>query len=453
MKINDELTLRVEDITDDGNGISKYNNIVIFIEKAIPKDYVKVKITSKKKNFYKAVILDIIESSPYRQAPICKHFGICGGCKWLHFKYEQLLEYKEKQVYDQLDRIGTIKIDNRTKINPSPKTLFYRNKLEFTFNHNNENNTENKALGFHVSKCFDKVIDIENCYLQPEPSNKIRNFIRKWVNKNEITYYNSKTHRGLLRNLIIRNNSTNDFMVIIVVSEYHKKITELAPILFEKFNEIKSFYVIINNKLNSSLEKTTPVFVYGSEFLKENINGIEFKIRPLSFFQTNVDQFKIIHNVITQFVKDLGGNIVYDLYCGVGTISLAIAKHVNKVIGIDNSEMAIKDATENAYLNSINNAEFFLEDLSKFFNQVLLSKNNRPEMVITDPPRSGMHKNVLFFLKEVKPRYIIYLSCNTSTQARDLKFLKELYDVIYVQPFDMFPFTSHTENLCVLRIK
>lgn len=450
MNINDELLLKIEDITTEGEGVSKFNNAVIFIDKAIPEDYVKARVISKKKNYYKAEIIDIVSSSLYRQEPICKHFGLCGGCKWLHFKYEHLIKYKEKQVYDQLERIGNLSLSEKNKIIPSDNIYYYRNKLEFTFySEFSENNSHNNVVGFHLPKHFDKVIDISQCFLQPEPSNSIRNFIKQWSKENNLTYYNPRLHTGTLRNLIIRNNSSNEFMVILVVTEFDKIFNTLSNILFNKFTEIKSIYYIKNLKKNSSLQNTEVIKFEGEEYITEKINDIEFKIRPLSFFQVNINQTAKIYSKIEDFVKQNKHKLIYDLYCGVGTISLCIAKHTNKVIGIDNSEMAILDAKVNADQNSIENAEFFCGDILKTFNNEFLKNYGKPDIIITDPPRSGMHKKVTLLINELKPEYVIYLSCNPATQARDINLLSN-YKAIFIQPYDMFPFTSHTENLVIL---
>ncbi|MCX7863354.1 MAG: 23S rRNA (uracil(1939)-C(5))-methyltransferase RlmD, partial [Bacteroidales bacterium] len=376
----------------------------------------------------------------------------CGGCKWQHMQYATQLKYKEKQVKDQMERIGKIYAP-QMPILASPVVYFYRNKLEFTFSTHkwfvDEHDTRQPVLGFHIPNRFDKVLDIEQCYLQPEPSNKIRNFFREFALSENVSFYNSRSHEGILRNLIIRNTLAHEFMVILSLTIPSENIIKQLEIQLQKlFPEIVSFYIAINNKRNDTLENVEMKLIYGKPYLEEKILGTYFKVSPKAFMQINIKQTENLYKKIIEWANFTGNEIVYDLYCGIGTISLLMAPYVKHVIGIEYVQDAINDAIHNAEINGIQNATFIAGDVK----EILQSQHmlNKPDVIVLDPPRSGIHPQVINIILSLQPKKIIYVSCNASTQARDIQLLKNQYKVIQYQPFDMFPQTSHVENIALL---
>jgi len=448
-----EPIIEINDITIDGNGIGRYNNLVYFVSNTIPGDIVKVKILKHKKNYAIAVPIEYIKTSENKVNPICSHFNECGGCKWQHINYDQQLFLKEKHIKDEFLKILKPSHDLNfefLEINKSKKIFRYRNKLEFTF-HNNLTNTNNLACGFHKLKKFNEVIDIDTCYLQEEPSNLIRKFVKNWAIERNIEFYNQIHHTGILRNIILRNNLHNDFLVNIVVSKFDNNIKDLSNLLIKEFKEIKSVFLTINDKKNSSLTNTQYTILHGEDHIKESLDDLTFKIDAFTFFQVNTLQALKVYKKICQIIEEL--NIkeepILDLYCGIGTITLFVSKYAKKVIGVDNLKENINKAKSNLILNKIDNAEFILGEAEKVLKEGVFH-NFKPKLIIVDPPRSGLHKRVIKYIQEKQPNFIIYLSCNPSTQARDISSLIDDYNIIFSEPFDMFPHTYHTENLVLL---
>lgn len=447
--------VEIIDTTVEGKGVAKLDDKVFFVYDAIPGDKLIIEVISKKRRYFEAINHEIIEPSPNRQQPFCKHFGICGGCKWQHMTYFAQKKFKEKQVYDQLERIGKLSIQNKYPIIGCKTTQFYRNKLEFTFSTHqwflDENDTKKSVVGFHIPGRFDKVLDIENCFFQPEPSNKIRNLIRTIAIDENMPFYDIKTHEGFLRNLILRNNSKGEFMVILVIAYKHPEwITLIQEKIKHEIPEVTSFYIAINSKMNDSLENIELQLLWGNETLKETLLDLKFDISPVSFFQTNLYQTEQLYTKVLEWSDLKGNELVYDLFCGTGTISLILAKKARFVIGIEYVKEAINDAYSNAAKNNIQNVYFESGDVKDVLQQKNIQGYGQPDLVVLDPPRSGVHPNVIKSLIQILPSKIIYVSCNASTQARDLAIFSQYYNIVAVQPIDMFPHTSHVENIALL---
>lgn len=443
------------DTTVEGKGIAKFDDKVFFVNDAIPGDKLIIKIISKKRRYFEAINHEIIKPSPNRQQPFCKHFGICGGCKWQHMTYSAQKKFKEKQVFDQLERIGKLNIQKKYPIIGCQTIQFYRNKLDFTFSTHqwflNENDIKKPVVGFHIPGRFDKVLDIEKCFFQPEPSNKIRNLIRIIALKENMPFYDLKKHEGFLRNLIIRNNSKGDFMVILAVAyEQSEWINLIQERIKYEIPEVISFYIAINSKMNDSLENTELKLLWGNETLKETLLDLKFDISPVSFFQTNIFQTEQLYAKVLEWSNLKGNELVYDLFCGTGTISLILAKKARFVIGMEYVKEAINDAYSNAAKNNIQNVYFEAGDVKDLLQQKTIQSYGQPDLVVLDPPRSGVHPDVIDSLLQILPPKIIYVSCNASTQARDLALLSQNYKIIAVQPIDMFPHTSHVETIALL---
>lgn len=456
--------LLIHDVAAEGIAIGRHENFVVFVAGAVPGDVVDVLVTTKKKNYAEAVILNLVKPSPDRVEPFCKHFGICGGCKWQNLPYAKQLFYKEKQVKDQLARIGKIQGFKTNPILASEDEKFYRNKLEFTFSSRRwlldtepkyeSSDTQLKGLGFHVKGMFDKVVDIEECYLQKEPSNQIRNAIKKFAVDNSYDFYNVRTHEGFLRNLIIRNTNTGEWMIILVFSYEDKdKIEKLLNFVDDRFPEINSVIYFINAKFNDSLYDLNYVVYKGNDFIVEELKGIKYRINPKSFFQTNTKQTINLYDTVLKYVSPKSDEVIYDLYTGAGTIALYLARYCKKVVGVDSVAEAIEDAVRNSELNGINNASFYSGDMKEIFTEEFISSNGSPDVIVLDPPRAGVHENVLKQIKNTNPDRIVYVSCNPATQARDIEILSDLYQVIEIQPVDMFPQTHHIENVVLLNRK
>lgn len=446
--------VEITDTTVEGKGVARLDDKVFFVSNAIPGDKVLIKVVSKKRKYFEAQIEKIINPSPYRDTPKCKHFGICGGCKWQHMKYESQLQFKEKQVVDQFERIGKI-IAPHLPIKESTDLFYYRNKLEFTFSthkwHVYFNEPYSPVLGFHIPGRFDKILDIEECFLQPFPSNEIRNHIKKLALSHNIPFYNSKTHEGFLRNLILRNNSINEFMIILSVKYEHPEWTSIiAEHIKPHFPQVVSFYIGINTKLNDTLDGINLNLIYGKPTLSETIHNLSFSISPKAFMQVNYAQTLNLYQKILELANLSGNETIFDLYCGIGTISLLLAQNANHVVGIEYVAEAIADANKNAKANKITNASFFSGDVKDVLQSTEIKKYKKPDIVVLDPPRAGIHANVIQSIIELSPKKIIYVSCNAATQARDISLLSSFYKVLNYQPFDMFPHTSHVENIAVL---
>lgn len=434
---------------------------VIFIPNVVPGDVVDVQTLKKRKAYYEGKAVRFHEFSEHRIEPICEHFGVCGGCKWQNMNYSQQLFYKQNEVKNHLQRIGKIELPEFEPILGSKKKFFYRNKMEFGFSNSrwltqdeieSEADLENRnALGFHIPKMWDKILDINKCHLQEDPSNAIRNEIREFANLNNLTFFNPRSHEGLLRTLMLRTASTGEIMVLIQFFEDDKQNRELLlDHLYEKFPQITSLQYVINSKANDTLYDTNIKLYKGRDYILEEMEGLKFSINAKSFYQTNSDQAYELYKITRDFAGLTGNEIVYDLYTGTGTIAQFVSKNAKKVIGVESVPEAIEDAKANAKRNNITNCEFFVGDMKVVFNEAFIAKHGRPDVIITDPPRDGMHKDVVEQLLKIEPQKIVYVSCNSATQARDLALMDEKYKVTKVRPVDMFPQTHHVENVVLL---
>lgn len=454
----------ITDIGAEGNAIARVDGQVVFVPMLVPGDIVDIRIRKKRKKYLEGIVIRFHEYSPDRIKPVCKHFGVCGGCKWQHLPYELQLKYKEKQVSDNLTRIGRV---HSTEINPimgSADIFRYRNKLEYTFSDRrwltreeveSDNHFDKEdALGFHIPGLFDKVLDIRECHLQPEPSNAIRDAVRRYAHKKGLAFFNLRQQSGFLRNLIIRNSFDGKVMVIVIFFlDEPDRIKGLLDFLAGEFPQITSLWYIINTKRNDSLTDQIPVLYKGDDHLAEEIDGLKFRIGPKSFYQTNSAQAAILYGKALEFAGLTGNETVYDLYTGAGTIANYVASHSGKVIGIEYIEEAVKDARINSELNNISNTEFIAGDLKDILSEQFFRNHGNPRVVITDPPRAGMHNDVIRSVMQANPQKIVYISCNPATQARDISMLSEKYRVEKIQPVDMFPQTHHVENVALLKIK
>ena len=434
---------------------------VIFIPNVVPGDVVDIQTLKKRKAYYEGKAVRFHEFSEHRIEPICEHFGVCGGCKWQNMKYSQQLLYKQNEVKNHLQRIGKIELPEFEPILGSEKQFFYRNKMEFGFSNSrwltqdeieSEADLGNKnALGFHIPKMWDKILDINKCHLQEDPSNAIRNEIRDFANLNNLTFFNPRSHEGLLRTLMLRTASTGEIMVLIQFFEDDKQNRELLlDHLYEKFPQITSLQYVINQKANDTLYDTNIKLYQGRDYILEEMEGLKFSINAKSFYQTNSDQAFELYKITRDFAGLTGNEIVYDLYTGTGTIAQFVSKKAKKVIGVESVPEAIIDAKANAERNNITNCEFFVGDMKVVFNEAFIAKHGKPDVIITDPPRDGMHKDVIEQLLKIEPHKIVYVSCNSATQARDLALMDEKYKVTRVRPVDMFPQTHHVENVVLL---
>ena len=454
----------ITDIGAEGNALARVDNMVVFVPALIPGDIVDVKIVKKRKNFIEGKAVKFHKYSSDRIQPKCRHFGICGGCRWQHLPYNMQLAWKSKQIVDSLIRIG--KIDNPAlePIIGSADNYNYRNKLEYTFSNKRwltyeEIRSENEikrepALGFHIPGMFDKVLDIEECWLQPEPSNLIRNEVKRFAVENNLSFFDLKNHNGFLRNIIIRNTLNGEIMVIVVFFEddIDKRI-KLLDFIADKFPAVISLYYIINSKRNSSLTDQEPILYKGVGYLTEYMDGLQFRIGPKTFCQTNTRQGIELYRKVKEFAMLSGNEIVYDLYTGAGTIANYIADNAGKVIGIEYVTEAVEDAKVNSMINNISNTAFFAGDMKDILSESFFADNGAPDVIITDPPRAGMHSDVVKAILFANPSKIVYVSCNPATQARDLQMMSGAYSVIKSQPVDMFPHTLHVENIVLLERK
>ena len=453
----------VIDIAEEGKGVGKAGDLVLFIDKAVPGDIADVEVYRKKKNFGEAKILSLKQASEYRTVPFCEHFGTCGGCKWQHMTYAAQLQYKQKSVADALSRLAKLDVSGIMPIVASPQDRYYRNKLEFTFsdkrwlydgeNRDNEELDMN-ALGFHIPGRFDKILDVKHCYLQTDPSNDLRNAIRDFAKEHNISFYNLKRHEGALRNLIIRTSSTGELMVIVVFAYVgEQEVNLLMAHIQRHFPQITSLLYIINQKKNDTIFDQDVINWNGPQYIHEGMDDILFRIGPKSFYQTNAIQAKHLYEITRDFAGFTGSELVYDLYTGAGTIANFIAKYVNKVIGVEYVPSAIEDAKINSAINNITNTDFYAGDMKDVLDHNFVLTHGKPDVIITDPPRAGMHPDVVNRLMEIEAEKIVYVSCNAATQARDMLVLKEKYDVVKIQPVDMFPHTQHVENVLLLRLR
>ena len=456
--------IEIIDTANKGRSVAKHDGRAIFVQGGVPGDVCDITVLKKKKKFWEASIDKIHTRSNRRTEPKCEHFGVCGGCKWQNMKYESQLEFKQNEVLNNLKRIGGINLPIHYEIIGVENKYYYRNKMEFTFSNKRWLTSEEiqsgieiedkDALGFHVPGMFDKVINLNNCHLQKEPSNKIRLSVKEFADRNKLTYFDIRNQQGLLRNLLIRNSSTNDLMVLVQFFETDKKSINLVMEHIKiTFPEITSLLYIINQKANNTIYDQQVVCFNGKDHILEEMDGLYFKIGAKSFFQTNSEQAKVLYRKTKELAQITKNELVYDLYTGTGTIAQYIAGSAANVVGIDSIEEGIKAAYENAARNNISNCTFYTGDMKEIFTDQFIIKNGTPDVIITDPPRDGMHKKVIEQILKVGAKRIVYVSCNSATQARDLALLSEKYETTHIQPIDMFPQTHHVENIIVLSLK
>ena len=456
--------ITITDVAAEGKAVAKVNELVIFVPYVVPGDVVDLQLTRKKNHYAEAVAVKVHELSPKRATPFCKHYGVCGGCKWQCLAYEEQLRYKQKQVFDNLTRIGKVELPEFRPILGSKKTQYYRNKLEFTFSDKrwltpeeikqNVVYTQMNAVGFHIPGAFDKVLAIDECWLQDDISNRIRNAIRDYAYEHEYRFFNLRTQEGMLRNLMIRTSSTGGLMVLLqckITDEAEReKMKELLRFVGDKFPEITSLLYVENDKCNDTIGDL-PVHVFkGDDHIFEEMEGLRFKIGAKSFYQTNSEQAYQLYEVARELAGLTGDELVYDLYTGTGTIANFVSRRARKVIGIEYVPEAIEDAKVNSAINGISNTLFYAGDMKDILTQDFINEHGRPDVIITDPPRAGMHKDVVDTILFAEPRCIVYVSCNPATQSRDLQLLDVKYKVTVVQPVDMFPHTHHVENVVLL---
>ncbi len=454
--------IEVIDAGAKGKAIAKSpDGRVIFIDNAVPGDIVDVQTTRKKKSFYQGTAVEFHKLSEKRTEPVCQHFGTCGGCKWQNMEYKFQLEHKQNEVENNLRRLGKIELPEITPILGSEEIYFYRNKMEFSFSdsrwltqeeiQSGEDIEERNALGFHIPGMWDKILDIKKCHLQADPSNAIRNFVKNFATENDLAFFNTRKQEGLLRTLMIRTTSTREIMILVQFYEDKKEQRELLlNAIDEKFPEITSLQYVVNNKANDTIYDQEVICFKGRDHIFEEMEGLKFKINAKSFYQTNSDQAYNLYKIAREYADLKGDELVYDLYTGTGTIAQFVAKNAKKVVGVEAVPEAIKDAKENAERNNIDNVEFYVGDMRKVFTQSFIDEHGHPDVIITDPPRDGMHKDVVAQIIGILPERIVYVSCNSATQARDLALLDEHYKVTKVRAVDMFPQTHHVENVVCL---
>ncbi|MGA2823772.1 MAG: 23S rRNA (uracil(1939)-C(5))-methyltransferase RlmD [Bacteroidales bacterium] len=461
--------IEILDAGSEGKAIARVGDLVIFVPFVVPGDVVDIQLVRKKKSYLEGKAIRFHKYSEKRQDPFCEHFGICGGCRWQNMKYEEQLFYKQKQVKDAIQRIGKIENPNIHSILSSPESMYYRNKLEYSFSNHRWLTTGDKteagrvddkgmnALGFHIPLLFDKVLDINHCYLQADPSNAIRLEARKYALERNLSFYDVRIWKGFLRNLLIRTTMTGNVMVIFVfLTDDKEEIKLLLDHMLSKFPEITSIYYVINGKKNDVITDLPFIHYKKDPYITEKMitfareKEVEFQIRPASFFQTNTTQAFNLYRKAGEYAGFTGDETVYDLYSGIGTISSFIAGSVKKVIGIESVPSAVEDARGNMQRNGIPNISFFAGETEKLLTPEFIEQQGKPDIIITDPPRAGMHEKVVKAILNAAPRKIVYVSCNPATQARDIALLKDQYDLIECQPVDMFPHTQHVENIALL---
>ncbi len=459
--------ITITDVAAEGKALAKVNDLVVFVPYVVPGDVVDLQVKRKKNKYAEAVAVKFHEYSSRRTVPFCQHYGVCGGCKWQCLAYEDQIKYKQKQVTDNLTRIGKVELPEISPILGSEKTEFYRNKLEFTFSDKRWLTEEEvksdmqydqmNAVGFHIPGAFDKVLAIEKCWLQDDISNQIRNAIRDYAYEHNYAFYNIRNHEGVLRNLMIRTSSTGELMVLLQVRVSCDKdldqTKELLAYVADKFPQITSLLYVVNNKQNDTINDLDVEVFKGNDHIFEEMEGLRFKVGPKSFYQTNSEQAYNLYKVARDFAGLTGEELVYDLYTGTGTIANFVSRRAKKVIGIEYVPEAIEDAKVNSAINGIDNTLFYAGDMKDMLTQDFINEHGRPDVIITDPPRAGMHTDVIDVILFAEPQRIVYVSCNPATQARDLQLLDAKYKVMAVQPVDMFPHTHHVENVVLLEKK
>ena len=454
----------ITDVAAEGKALAKVNDLVVFVPYVVPGDVVDLQVKRKKNHYAEAVAVKFHEYSPKRAVPFCQHYGVCGGCKWQCLPYDEQIKYKQKQVTDNLVRIGKVELPEISPILGSAKTEFYRNKLEFTFSDKRWLTEEEvkadvkydqmNAVGFHIPGAFDKVLAIEKCWLQDDISNQIRNAVRDYAYEHNYSFFNLRTQEGMLRNLMIRTSSTGELMVLlqckITEESEMEQMKQLLAFIADKFPQITSLLYVVNNKCNDTINDLDVVVFKGNDHIFEEMEGLRFKIGPKSFYQTNSEQAYTLYKVARNFAGLTGNELVYDLYTGTGTIANFVSRQAKKVIGIEYVPEAIEDAKVNSEINHITNTLFYAGDMKDILTQEFINEHGRPDVIITDPPRAGMHNDVINTILFAEPERIVYVSCNPATQARDLSLLDTKYKVVAVQPVDMFPHTHHVENVVLL---
>lgn len=452
--------IKIEDVAAEGKALARVNDKVLFTTFAVPGDVVDIQITNKRKSYLEGYVVNYREYSSLRTKPFCEHFGMCGGCKWQNLPYSEQLKFKQKQVVDQLTRIAKVDLPAISPILGSAKTTHYRNKLEFTFSESRwlsqeeiasgANFEQEPALGYHIPGKFDKVFDVKNCYLQPEPSNSIRLSIKKYAIENNLPFLNLRSKDGLLRNIIVRTASTGDVMVIVVVKEFNDTVKGLLNHVKNEFPQVTSLFYVENQKVNDTINDLNLVLFHGKDHILEEMEGIKFKVGPKSFYQTNSDQAYELYKVAREFANISSEEHVYDLYTGTGTIANFVAARAKHVVGIEYVPEAIEDAKVNSEINGIKNTSFFAGDIKDLLTEGFMQEQGYPDVVILDPPRAGVHPDVLEAILHANPKRIVYVSCNPSTQARDIAILDKGFSVSRIQPVDMFPHTHHVENVVLM---
>ena len=453
----------VENYAAEGKSLARRDGKVIFIEGAVPGDIVDVRLGKNKKDWAEGYPLRFHTYSKERATPFCQHFGVCGGCQWQMLPYQKQLEYKHQQVKDNLTRIGKVQLPDFLPIVGAEKDKFYRNKLEYTFStkeylpngsfdKNDRDRTFNSVLGFHAKGFFDKIVNIQKCWLQPEPNNELRNALRDFAYQKGYSFYDFREHKGLLRNLQFRICTTGEIMVNVVFGEDDEKSrNEILSFLDNRFPEITTLLYTVNLKMNDSLFDQEPMTYKGKGYVEEMLEDFRFKIGPKSFFQTNTKQGERLYQITRDFAELDGSHVLYDLYCGTGSIGIFCSRGAKKIIGVEAIDAAVQDAKENAFLNNVDHAQFFTGDVIDVCNDEFFQTNGKPDVIITDPPRAGMHQKLVEKILEMEAPTVVYVSCNPATQARDLSLLDQKYVVTKVQPVDMFPHTHHIENVVQLK--
>lgn len=450
--------VEITGVAAEGKSIARVNDMVVFIPYGAPGDVVNIKLDKKKRSYAEAHIVDMVKPSPDRVTPACEHFGVCGGCKWQHIPYESQLRYKRDQVVDALTRIAKVEIPEVNPTLGSKETFCYRNKLEYTFSckcwitfedlRSGREIADRNALGFHIPGAFDKVLDIKKCWLQDDLSNRIRLFVRQYALAKGYEFYDIKAQQGLMRTLMVRIASTGEVMLIVVFARpEQEKIDDMMGAIAAEFPEITSLLYVVNQKVNDTIADQEVITFRGRDYINEEMEGLQFRIGPKSFYQTNSLQAYELYKVARRMACLKPDDLVYDLYTGTGTIANFVARQVKKVVGIEYVPEAIADAKLNSEVNGIDNTTFFAGDMKDVLTDGFIAEHGRPDVMIIDPPRAGMHEDVVNVILNARPERIVYVSCNPATQARDLALMDSLYRVEEVQPVDMFPHTHHVENV------
>lgn len=456
--------VEITDVANEGKAIAKVNEMVVFTQYVVPGDIVDIQVTRKKNSYMEGRVTQIHSYSSKRTEPFCSHYGVCGGCKWQILPYEEQIRHKQRQVFNNLTRIGKVELPEISPILGSEDTIFYRNKLEFTFSNKKWLTYEQvssgatfenmNALGFHIPGMFDKVLDIEKCYLQNELCNEVRDAIKAYAYEKGLPFFDLRNHEGFLRTMVFRTSSIGEVMLILVFYHENREMREdLLNHLRNKFPQITSLLYVINGKCNDTITDQEVHLFWGKDHIFEEMEGLRFKIGPKSFYQTNSKQAYELYKIARDYAQLTGNELVYDLYTGTGTIACFVAGKAKKVIGIEYVPEAIEDAKINAKNNQIENTSFYAGDMKNILTQEFVQEHGRPDVIITDPPRDGMHPDVIETILSAEPKRIVYVSCNPATQARDLNLLDVKYKVTAVQPVDMFPHTHHVENVVALELK